>query len=136
MPALLTQLAWRCSMGNGINWKGQVFPQMRNFTASHKVGPGPAYAGSQPAACMCSLQSWLDRLDEPRPACKAAAEAADLSAQLCVQMTGVGNALKRHYANFCEHYEAVRRPCCSPVHTPQLVFAALLPTSCGALGPT
>ena len=47
-----------CSMGNGINWKGQVFPHMRNFTASHK-------------------------------------------------MTGVGNALKRHYANFLEAYEAV-----------------------------
>ena len=54
-----------CSMGNGINWKGQVFPHMRNFTASHK-------------------------------------------------MTGVGNALKRHYANFLEAYEAVSQwfaPC-------------------------
>lgn len=49
-------------MGNGINWKGQVFPHMRNFTASHK-------------------------------------------------MTGVGNALKRHYANFLEAYEGVRKTC-------------------------
>ena len=45
-------------MGNGINWKGQVFPRMRNFTASHK-------------------------------------------------MTGVGNALKRHYQLFLLEYEQV-----------------------------
>lgn len=24
-------------MGNGINWKGQVFPRMRNFTASNRM---------------------------------------------------------------------------------------------------
>ena len=34
-----TDSSWCCSMGNGINWKGQVFPQMKNFTSSHKV-PG------------------------------------------------------------------------------------------------
>ena len=45
-------------VGNGINWKGQVFPRMRNFTASHK-------------------------------------------------MTGVGNALKRHYQLFLLEYEQV-----------------------------
>ncbi|PSC70291.1 AT-rich interactive domain-containing 4-like [Micractinium conductrix] len=44
------------SVGNGINWKGQVFPRMRNYTANHK-------------------------------------------------MTGVGNALKRHYQVFLQEYE-------------------------------
>lgn len=24
-------------MGNGINWKGQIFPKMRNYTPSHKM---------------------------------------------------------------------------------------------------
>ncbi len=24
-------------MGNGINWKGQVFPRMRNYTASNRM---------------------------------------------------------------------------------------------------
>ncbi|KAL4422493.1 hypothetical protein ABPG75_008690 [Micractinium tetrahymenae] len=43
-------------VGNGINWKGQVFPRMRNFTANNK-------------------------------------------------MTGVGNALKRHYQHFLLEYE-------------------------------
>lgn len=43
-------------VGNGINWKGQVFPRMRNFTSNHK-------------------------------------------------MTGVGNALKRHYQVFLVEYE-------------------------------
>jgi hypothetical protein len=45
-------------VGNGINWKGQVFPRMRNFTAGHK-------------------------------------------------MTGVGNALKRHYQLHLLEYEQV-----------------------------
>ena len=45
-------------VGNGINWKGQVFPRMRNYTAQHK-------------------------------------------------MTGVGNALKRHYQFFLLEYEHV-----------------------------
>eukprot|EP00887_Chlorella_sp_A99_P000408 scaffold13.g408.t1 len=48
-------------VGNGINWKGQVFPRMRNFTAQHR-------------------------------------------------MTGVGNALKRHYQ---AHPQDVRRDICS-----------------------
>ena len=26
-----------CRIGNGINWKGQIFPKMRNFTNSHKI---------------------------------------------------------------------------------------------------
>lgn len=43
-------------VGNGINWKGQVFTKMSNWTATHK-------------------------------------------------MTGVGNALKRHYHNFLWEYE-------------------------------
>eukprot|EP00210_Caulerpa_lentillifera_P002749 g2628.t1 len=43
-------------VGNGINWKGQVFPKMRNWTANHK-------------------------------------------------MTGVGNALKRHYQGYLSEYE-------------------------------
>lgn len=46
-------------VGNGINWKGQVFPKMRNWTANHK-------------------------------------------------MTGVGNALKRHYQTYLLEYELVR----------------------------
>jgi hypothetical protein len=45
-------------VGNGINWKGQVFPRMRNFTPNHR-------------------------------------------------MTGVGNALKRHYQVFLLDYEQV-----------------------------
>ena len=24
-------------MGNGINWKGQIFPKMQNFTPTHKM---------------------------------------------------------------------------------------------------
>lgn len=48
-----------CRLGNGINWKGQVFPAMRNFTSSHR-------------------------------------------------MTGVGNALKRHYVGYLQEYEQVR----------------------------
>lgn len=24
-------------MGNGINWKGQIFPKMRNYTPSHRM---------------------------------------------------------------------------------------------------
>ena len=51
-------------MGNGINWKGQVFPRMRNYTAQHK-------------------------------------------------MTGVGNALKRHYQMFLLEYEHVSVPLCA-----------------------
>lgn len=43
-------------VGNGINWKGQVFPTMRNHTSTHK-------------------------------------------------MTGVGNALKRHYELYLYEYE-------------------------------
>ncbi|KAK9814581.1 hypothetical protein WJX72_008178 [[Myrmecia] bisecta] len=43
-------------LGNGINWKGQVFPSMHNFTSSHR-------------------------------------------------MTGVGNALKRHYQLYLWEYE-------------------------------
>ena len=53
-------------MGNGINWKGQVFPAMRNFTSSNR-------------------------------------------------MTGVGNALKRHYVGFLLDYEQVRCLHCMPV---------------------
>lgn len=45
-------------MGNGINWKGQVFPKMNNFTAHNR-------------------------------------------------MTGVGNALKRHYTMYLQEYEQV-----------------------------
>lgn len=45
-------------MGNGINWKGQIFPAMRNFTSSNR-------------------------------------------------MTGVGNALKRHYVGYLHEYEQV-----------------------------
>ena len=45
-------------VGNGINWKGQVFPKMRNWTANHR-------------------------------------------------MTGVGNALKRHYQTYLCEYEMV-----------------------------
>eukprot|EP00803_Ostreobium_quekettii_P001217 evm.model.scf_1457.3 EVM.evm.TU.scf_1457.3 scf_1457:18929-26380(+) len=45
-------------VGNGINWKGQVFPQMRNWTEHHR-------------------------------------------------MTGVGNALKRHYQTYLWEYEQV-----------------------------
>ena len=45
-------------MGNGINWKGQVFPKMNNFTAHNR-------------------------------------------------MTGVGNALKRHYKMYLQEYEQV-----------------------------
>ena len=30
-------------MGNGINWKGQVFPRMRNYTAHNRMtGAGNA----------------------------------------------------------------------------------------------
>ena len=46
------------SVGNGINWKGQVFPAMQNFTSSNR-------------------------------------------------MTGVGNALKRHYVGYLLEYEQV-----------------------------
>ncbi|GMH36559.1 hypothetical protein BSKO_04427 [Bryopsis sp. KO-2023] len=45
-------------VGNGINWKGQVFPRMRNWTMNHR-------------------------------------------------MTGVGNALKRHYQGYLWEYEQV-----------------------------
>lgn len=44
--------------GNGINWKGQVFGRMRNWTANNR-------------------------------------------------QTGVGNSLKKHYANFLWEYEQV-----------------------------
>lgn len=47
-------------VGNGINWKGQVFPRMRNWTMNHR-------------------------------------------------MTGVGNALKRHYQGYLWEYEQVRK---------------------------
>jgi hypothetical protein len=46
-------------VGNGINWKGQVFGRMRNWTANNR-------------------------------------------------QTGVGNSLKKHYANFLWEYEQVR----------------------------
>ena len=46
-------------MGNGINWKGQIFPKLNNFTAHNR-------------------------------------------------MTGVGNALKRHYTLYLLEYELVR----------------------------
>lgn len=49
-----------CRVGNGINWKGQVFPKMNNFTAHNR-------------------------------------------------MTGVGNALKRHYTMYLLEYEQVQR---------------------------
>lgn len=45
-------------VGNGINWKGQVFARMRNWTANNR-------------------------------------------------QTGVGNSLKKHYANFLWEYEQV-----------------------------
>lgn len=45
-------------VGNGINWKGQVFPKMDNYTAHNR-------------------------------------------------MTGVGNALKRHYMMYLLEYEEV-----------------------------
>ena len=48
-----------CRVGNGINWKGQVFGRMRNWTANNR-------------------------------------------------QTGVGNSLKKHYANFLWEYEQVR----------------------------
>ena len=48
-----------CRLGNGINWKSQIFPKMRNFTASNS-------------------------------------------------MTGVGNALKRHYQVGCPHQKFLR----------------------------
>eukprot|EP00878_Enallax_costatus_P013328 GHUV01013934.1.p1 GENE.GHUV01013934.1~~GHUV01013934.1.p1 ORF type:complete len:645 (+),score=183.34 GHUV01013934.1:126-2060(+) len=47
-------------VGNGINWKGQVFARMRNWTANNR-------------------------------------------------QTGVGNSLKKHYANYLWEYEQVRR---------------------------
>lgn len=47
-----------CRVGNGINWKGQVFGRMRNWTANNR-------------------------------------------------QTGVGNSLKKHYANFLWEYEQV-----------------------------
>lgn len=31
----MTDVMYR--MGNGINWKGQIFPKMRNYTPSHKM---------------------------------------------------------------------------------------------------
>jgi hypothetical protein len=55
-------------MGNGINWKGQVFPAMANFTAHNR-------------------------------------------------MTGVGNALKRHYMLYLLDYEQV--PCPLPWPSPR-----------------
>ncbi len=54
-----------CRVGNGINWKGQIFPQLNNFTAHNR-------------------------------------------------MTGVGNALKRHYTLYLLEYELVG--ICSPYH--------------------
>lgn len=48
-----------CRVGNGINWKGQIFPKLNNFTAHNR-------------------------------------------------MTGVGNALKRHYTLYLLEYELVR----------------------------
>jgi hypothetical protein len=48
-----------CRMGNGINWKGQVFPALGNYTAHNR-------------------------------------------------MTGVGNALKRHYLLYLADYEQAR----------------------------
>ena len=47
-------------VGNGINWKGQVFAHMRNWTANNR-------------------------------------------------QTGVGNSLKKHYANYLWEYEQVRK---------------------------
>ena len=48
-----------CRVGNGINWKGQIFPKLNNYTAHNR-------------------------------------------------MTGVGNALKRHYTLYLLEYELVR----------------------------
>ena len=52
-----------CRVGNGINWKGQIFPQLNNFTAHNR-------------------------------------------------MTGVGNALKRHYTLYLLEYELVSTRSC------------------------
>jgi len=50
-------------VGNGINWKGQIFPKLNNFTAHNR-------------------------------------------------MTGVGNALKRHYTLYLLEYELVNPLIC------------------------
>ena len=50
-----------CRMGNGINWSGQVFPGMRNYTASHKVLINICKLGRQAAkSWLCKeQQGWL-----------------------------------------------------------------------------
>lgn len=58
VPCCLLTVGCKCRVGNGINWKGQVFPKMNNFTAHNR-------------------------------------------------MTGVGNALKRHYTMYLQEYEQV-----------------------------
>jgi hypothetical protein len=58
MPAVLCHAVVCCRLGNAINWKGQVFGRMRNWTANNR-------------------------------------------------QTGVGNSLKKHYANFLWEYEQV-----------------------------
>jgi hypothetical protein len=55
---VLEHLRLQPRLGNGINWKGQIFPHLRNYTEVNK-------------------------------------------------MTGVGNALKRHYQVYLEEYEKV-----------------------------
>ena len=72
-------------VGNGINWKGQVFPRMRNFTAHHK-------------------------------------------------MTGVGNALKRHYQVFLLEYEQVEAVAGAGGREMRLGWEAVLSCGCGCGG--
>ena len=59
----MTECGCICRVGNGINWKGQIFPKLNNYTAHNR-------------------------------------------------MTGVGNALKRHYTLYLLEYELVRGVFC------------------------
>ena len=70
-------------MGNGINWKGQVFPRMANFTAHNR-------------------------------------------------MTGVGNALKRHYLLYLLDYEQVPCPPYPPSRAAPRMLACSVEATAGA----
>lgn len=73
-------------VGNGINWKGQVFSKMRNHTATNKMT-----VSNKIWKCLffCSLLECKILMHNPQT----------------FLLQGVGNTLKRHYETYLAEYE-------------------------------